>query len=139
MSTPVKSSLCNHVDTFQQQNVRPSYQPSASLTGTELTSTGQFHPYGGISCARPNEHRNAEAGPSILPIPYGGLLMPHPSGGLSETTAYAEQKQTNTEEEGVPVSHFYCSRIPRVLEWLFSVRRPSGPAVKDHPARTAYR
>ena len=68
---------------------------------------------------RQNEHRNAEAGPStqVLPsIPYVDPPAPQPSGGISETTANAEKNKTITEEEEVPVSSFYCSRIPHVTE-----------------------
>ena len=104
--------------------------------------TGRFQPYG-VSRARQYEHRDAEAGPSTLvlpPIPYVGPPTPQPSGGISETTANAKTKQTITEEEEVPVSSFYCSHIPHVTEWLFGVRRPSGPgspAAKEESAATA--
>ena len=80
--------------------------------------TGRFQPYG-MSHTRPNRYRNAEAGPStqvVPPTPYVGPSMPQPSGGRSETTADAEEIQYTTEEEEVPVSVFYCSRIPRVAE-----------------------
>ena len=137
-STQAQRPICNHTDTFQQQNMQPSYQPGVGPTSTGLISTEQLHSYGGMSSARSAEHRNAEAGPSTLPIPYSNLVTPHPSGGLSETTAYAEYNQPNTEEDGIPVSNLYCSHILHVSEWLFSIGRPSGPEVKDHPARTAY-
>ena len=104
----------------------------------------RFHPYG-RSYARRSEHRNAEAGPSTLlpaPVPYVGYPTLQPSGGMiSETTADAEKEPTTTEEDKVPVSNFYCSHIPRVVERSFGVRRsqsgPSALVVKDHPAATA--
>jgi len=86
---------------------------------------GRFQPYG-RSYARRNEHRNAEAGPSTLlppPVPFVGYPTLQPSGGMiSETTAEAEQVQPITEENKAPVSYFYCSHIPRVIEWSFGVR-----------------
>jgi hypothetical protein len=99
-------------------------------------SMGRFQPYG-TSRARSSEHRNVRAGPSTMVpqlVPYVNLPMLQPSGGISEMTAYAEATKFITEEDKVAVSHFYCSHIPRVTEWLFGVRRPSGPgapAVKD--------
>ena len=103
--------------------------------------TGRFQPYG-MSRTRPNEYRNAEAGPSTLTaplIPYVGLPTSQPSGGISETAADAATTQTNTEEEEAPVSNFYCSRIPHVTEWSFGVRSPNGPgspAAKESHATT---
>ena len=142
VSARVRSSLCNNVNTFPQQNVQPLYQPSAGSTRAGSISTGRFRPYG-MSRARTNEHRNAEAGPStIVPpsFPYVGLSTLQPSGGISETTADAEFKQTDTEEYEVPVSNFHCFRIPRVPEGSFGVRRPNGPSslvAKDHVVSTA--
>ena len=115
VSPCVRSSLCNHADLFPQQNVQPSYRPGPSRIEC---STGRFQPYG-RSRTRPNEHRNAEAGPSTLappPIPHVGPPTPQPSGGISETTADAEN-QTISEEDKAPVSDFYCSHIPHVTEW----------------------
>jgi hypothetical protein len=69
---------------------------------------GRFQPYG-MSRNRLGEGRNARAGPSALVphlVPYVGLPMLQPSGGISETTAYAENIQHNTEEDKVAVSHF---------------------------------
>jgi len=105
---------------------------------------GRFQPYG-RSYARRSEHRNAEAGPSTLlpaPVLYVGYPTLQPSGGMiSETTADAENAQLITEEDKVPVSNFYCSHIPRVIEWFFGVRRSpselSALAAKDHPVATA--
>ena len=121
------------------------YQPGTGPARTGLISTGRFRPYG-MSCGRLNDHRNAEAGPSTLvpsPSPYVGHPTQQPSGGMiSETTASAEIMQTTTEEDKVPVSKFYCSHIPRVIECSFGVRRPNGPSApvaKDHLAATAYR
>jgi hypothetical protein len=93
-----------------------------------------------MSRTRTNEHRNAEAGPSTLalpPVPYVGPPTSQPSGGISETTADAETKETITEEDEAPVSDFYCSHIPRVTESLFGVRSPSepgSPTAKDDRA-----
>ena len=60
---------------------------------------------------------------------------------ISETTADAENTKPITEEDKVPVSYFYCSHIPRVVEWFFGVRwspsELSALVVKDHPAPTA--
>jgi len=79
-------------------------------------STWRFKPYD-ASRARPNEHGNAEAGPSnLVPIPFVAQLTAHPSGGTSETTADAETNQTITEEDAAPVSNFYCSHVPHVIE-----------------------
>ena len=105
VSHRVRSSLCNHANSFQQQNVQHPYQPGPSRTGC---STGRFQPYG-MSRTRPNERRNAEAGPSTLvppPVPHVGLPTPQPSGGISETTADADKHQTNTEEDKASVSIF---------------------------------
>ena len=118
-SSRVRSSLCDHVDLFPQQNVQPSYQLSAGPSRTGLISTGRFQPYGIPHHTRPYEYRNAEAGPSTLAsplVPYVGPPAPQPSGGKSETTADAENEQTVTEEKG-PVSKFYCSHFPHVTEW----------------------
>jgi len=104
--------------------------------------TGRFQPYG-TSRARTIEYGNAGAGPSTLVpplVPYIGPPMPQPSGGISETPANAEQTQTNTEEDKVPVSSFYCSHIPHVIEWSFGVRQPNGPGApvaKENPVATA--
>ena len=81
-------------------------------------STGRFQPYG-MSHTRSNECWNAEAGLSGLvapPATYVDPSTPQPSGEVSETTADAETNQTITEEDKVPVSNFYCSRIPHVTE-----------------------
>jgi hypothetical protein len=142
VSPRVRLSSCNPVDAFPQGNAHTYHQPSAGPTRTGLMSMGRFQPYG-MSRARLGKHENARAGPSTLVprhVPYVGLPVLQPSGGISETTAYAEPTHFITEEDKVAVSHFYCSHIPRVTEWLFGVRRPSGPgapAVKDHLACTA--
>lgn len=81
-------------------------------------STARFHPYGTPRAHR-NEHWNAEAGPSTLvPPPAKHMARPttHPSGGTSEATADAETQQPITEEETAPVSNFYWSCVPRVIE-----------------------
>jgi len=79
-------------------------------------STWRFQPYG-ASRARPIEHENAVAGPSnLVSIPSTAPLTTNPSGGLSEETADADNNQQVSEEDGAPVSNFYCSHIPRVTE-----------------------
>ena len=88
----------------------------------------RFQPYE-IPRARPNEYRNAEAGSSTLApllVPYVGLPMPQPSGGISETPADAGKNNTEIEEDKVPVSNFYCSYIPHMTESLSGVRSLSG-------------
>ena len=144
VSARARLSSCNPVDAFPQENVNTYHQPSTGPIRTELMSVGGYRPYERSRTQR-NEHRNAEAGPSTLapsPIPYVGLSTLQPSGGVtSESTADAEQVQTIKEEDKVPVSNFYCSLIPHVIEWLFGVRRsPSGPSAlvaKDLFAPTA--
>jgi len=92
-----------------------------------VTQTGWYQPYG-VSRTRPNWYRNAEAGPSTLvapPVPYARLPTTRPPGGIPETTADAKQTYATTEEDRATVSHFYCSDIPRVIEWSFGVRNPS--------------
>ena len=111
-------------------------------TRTRQMQTGRFQPYG-MSRTRRNEYRNAQAGPStlpLLPVPSVGPPTLSPSGGyISETTANAEKKQTFTEEDKVAVSNFYCAHIPRVTGCSFGVRlpsRPGFPEAKDHLAPT---
>ena len=119
VSSRVRSSLCDHIDPFPQQNAQPSYQLSAGPSRTGLISAGGFRPYGIPRHTHPYEHRNAETGQSTLTsplVPYVGPLAPQPSGGKSETTADAENEQTDTEETR-PVSNFYCSHFPHVTEW----------------------
>ena len=140
VSPRVQPSLRNCANPFLQQNVQHSHQSGPSRT--RWISTGQFQPYG-MSRTRQNEYRNAGAGQStqtLPPVPYVSQSMSQPPGGISETTANAEKNQTPTEEDKVPVSSFYCSRVPHVTEWPFGVSRLSGPdapAAKDHLALTA--
>jgi len=144
VSAGSRPPLRNTADTRQQESVQPSYQPSTGPTRTGLIPTRRFQPYG-MSYARANERGYTEAGPLTLvplPIPYGGPPTLQTSGGISETTADAETKQTVTEEDKTPVSSFYCSHIPRVTEWTFGVRRPTrpgAPAAKGNLAATADR
>ena len=125
VSARVRLPSSNSVHAVPQENVHTSYESSAGPARTALMSAGRFRPYG-TPYTRLNEYREAEAGPSTLavpPVPYGGLSIPQPFGGiLSETTANADSNQTLTEEYRVPVSSFYCSRIPHVTDWSFGVR-----------------
>ena len=91
---------------------------------------------------RTGMYGNTEAGPSNQaspPFPDGDWSTTQPSGGTSETTADAEQDKPITEDDETPVSNFYCSPVPRVIDRLFGVRhpRPSAPVVKGHHALTA--
>ena len=88
-----------------------------------MTRTGRYQPYG-VSRTRSAWDRNAEAGPSTLvapPVPHTGPQTIQPSGWISETTADTSNQKV-TEERRASVSNFYCSHIPRVTEWSFSVR-----------------
>ena len=119
-----------------------NHQFGTGLTRTEPMSAGKYQPYRRF-CVQQGEHR--EAGPSTLappPIPYVGLPALQPSGGvISEPVADAESTQITVEEDRVPVSNFYCSHIPRAIEWSSGVRQsPSGPSAlgaKDLLAPTA--
>jgi len=122
-----QSPLRNPADTFSQGDVNTAHWPGTDPTGAEVTRTEWYQP-SGVTRTRPNWYTNAEAGPSTLvapPVQYLGLPTTQPPGGISETRANAQSKQTITEEHRVPVSIFYCSYIPRVTEWLFGVRNPS--------------
>ena len=115
-------------------------------TRTGQTSTRRFQPYG-TSRARVTEHQNAEADPlatKLVQVPHVGPPTPQPTGGLiPETTADAEQDQTDTEEQEVPVSNFYRSHIPHVTDWPFGIRRsPSAQGsetARGHLAQVASR
>jgi len=85
---------------------------------------------------------NPEAGPSNKaspPFPDGDWQTAQPTGGTPETTADAEQNQTTTEDDEIPVSNFYCSPVPHVTDRLFDVRHPEpgAPVAKGHHALTA--
>jgi len=142
VSAGVQLLLWNLVDHFLQQDVSPPYQPGPSLPRTGVIRTRRFQPYE-ISHTLPNEHGNAEAGSSALvplPLPYVGPPTPQPSGGVSEAPANAETNNTTIEEDKVPVSNFYCSRIPHMAESLSGVRPLNGLgalAARDDLARTA--
>jgi len=124
----VQWPLRNTFETFTQENVPTFYPSSAGPTRTESLPAGRFQPYG-TPRARLNNYGNAEAGPSALvlpPVPYVDQPTLQPSGGTSEATADADQTKHVTEEDRATVSNFYCSHIPRVTEWSFGVRSPSG-------------
>jgi len=143
VSAGVRLLLCNPVDHFLQQDMRPPYQSSPGPPRTGVIRTRRFQPYE-MTRTRPNEHVNAEAGPSTIvstfvppPVPCIGPPTPQPSGGTSETMADAERSQKQTEEDKAPVSSFYCSYIPHVTEWSSGVRPPRGLGTlvaKDSPA-----
>ena len=101
----------------------------------------RFSPYE-IYSAPPSLYGNTEGRTvtQILPtIPYHTSQTTQPTRGTSETTADAEHNQTITEENESPVSSFYCSHVPRVIDCLFDVRRPGpgAPAGKGWPVPTA--
>ena len=85
------------------------------------------------SRAYPNEHANAEAGPSNLAAPPPA----NPSGGTSEASADAENSNTETEENAAPVSHFYCSRVPRGPEWVFGDSLGALEAAENYARRVS--
>lgn len=122
--------------------MRNPHQPGTGPTRTGSILAGRFQPYK-PSRARANEYRNAGVGPSTLvppPVPYVGSSMLQPSGGISETTADADENKTTTEEDKAPVSNFYRSHIPHVTERSDAERPPSGLGsltAKDHLASTA--
>ena len=139
VSARVRSSLCDLADTLPQDNVDITRRPWTGPTRPEMMPIVWFQLYG-VTRTHPNGHSDVEAGPSTLvalPIPYVNPPTSQPSGGTSKTTAYAKKKKRATERGGASVSIFRCSHLPRVTEWSFSVRSPSGPSfplVKEHPA-----
>ena len=93
-----------------------------------MTDSSRFSPYG-IYSTPPSLCENTEGGAvtQILPtIPYNTSATTQPTRGTSETAADAEQNKKITEENESPVSSFYCSHVPRVIDCLFDVRHP-GP------------
>ena len=115
---------------------------SSGPTRTERTSTQRFRPFSPAFRARGNEHRNAEAGPSTLVPPQVLPVGPptsQPTGGtIPETTTDANATEINTEEEKIPVSHFYRSHIPHVTDRSRDIRCPNGPGfpkARENPAR----
>jgi hypothetical protein len=108
--------------------VQTPYQSGIGSTRTK-SRYRQIMPYP-THHARPNEHANAEPGPSNLaPQPTRSRARPpkNPSGGLSEATADAENNKTITEEDAGRVSNFYCPHVPHVTERVSGVRRPGVP------------
>jgi len=73
-----------------------------------MIGSQRFAPYATYG-ARPTAHGSTEAGSLTqipLPVRHDALPTTHPTGGLSETAANAENKQTLTEEDEFPVSNF---------------------------------
>lgn len=131
----VSVGFCSSFHYFAD-TVCTSNQPSPGPSRTGQNSQRRFQPYT-TSRARENEHRNAEAGLST-PVPvqvlHAGSTTLQPTGGVTpETAANANQANTTTEAERVPVSHFYRSPVPRVADLLCGVRFPSAPG--DQMAR----
>ena len=114
-------------DFSQQQNVCTPHQLSSGPIRTELSSTNRLKPYE-TRHVRTAEREIAAVEPSTFaypPVIHVGLPIPGPSGGLlSETSADAEQTETITEQDEVPVSNFYRSHTPHATECLFSVGSP---------------
>ena len=102
------------------------HQPQPGATRTRVTDSRRFTPYGRYG-VHPIVYEETEVGPSLYvppPIPHDATPTMIPAGGIPKTTAHAEHKQSNTEEQESPVSDFYCSPIPRVADCLLDVRRP---------------
>ena len=117
------------------------HQPQYGATRTGMMDSRRFTPYGEYN-ARLIAKRPTVAGLPThvhLPVLHYAPQTIQPTGGLSETAANAEKKQTITEEYESPVSDFYCSLIPHVIDRLFDVRRPKpgAPVVKGYHASTA--
>jgi hypothetical protein len=111
-------------------------RPGATRTG--MMDSRRFNPYGTYS-ARPSMYGDAEAAPSAQTLP----LFPYDTrptiGGISETTADAEQTQTITEGDETPVGDSYRSPIPRVTNCSFDIRYLGlgAPTVTGHHAPAA--
>ena len=86
-----------------------------------MVDSWQFTPYGAYR-APPSLHGETEGGPVTQILPCISYNTTQPTGGTAETTAYAGQNQTITEEDESPVSNFYCSHVPHVIDCLFDVR-----------------
>ena len=143
MSGEVRSSFYDLADTFHSQGVHNTYQTNSDPTMAGHVSTEKFQPYGASSTGS-LEYWNAEEGPSTLIPQHVPSIDPptlQPTGGIMpETAADAEKKPTITDKDGVAVSNFYRSHVPRVIEWSFGVSHPSGlgsPMGKAHTAGAA--
>ena len=94
----------------------PPTTPAVLEAPTPMAEPGQkrqFQPYPKHRVRR-TKNINTEASPSTLTspqIPSVGLPTVQPSGGKSETTA--DVGESNTEEDEIPVSHFYHSHTLR--------------------------
>lgn len=128
---------------LSQSNTETSYQLDFYPARTEPISEGHFRSYRTLH-AWENEHGNEEAiSPTLVPSPPALSVRsptPQPPGRAPETTADAGNTQA-TEGGESPVSSFYRPHIPRVAEWSFGVRFPSGPGsytARENFARPAY-
>ena len=123
------SSFHYFVDTFLRQNVYASNQSSSGPARTGQSSSQRFRPYEAPR-ARGNEYWNTEAEPPTLVTARAqnvGSTTLQPTGGIPETVANANTTEISTEEEKVPVSHFYRPSILHVTDWLCDIRCLSGP------------
>ena len=113
-------------DPFSLLHVRTNHQPKTGPARTGKDRKQRHQPYG-TDRARGTEGTGAVAGPSTLPpSPVLSVRSPttQPSGGTSEATTDAENDQLTQEEDEVPVSNCYRSRIPRSAHRSFGVRSP---------------
>ncbi|KAF9648629.1 hypothetical protein BDM02DRAFT_2210417 [Thelephora ganbajun] len=112
-------------DMSYMDDTQNHHRPRLGVIRIGMTDSQRFTPYEKYG-ARLKTHGTVEAGPStrmFLPILCDTPPTTQPTGGISETTADAEQAKTITEDEA-PVSNFYCSPIPRVTDCLLDVRHP---------------
>ena len=107
-----------------------SNQSNSGPTRTGQISTRRFQPYG-TSHTRENGYQDAGAGPSTLvpsQVPHVDSPTLQPIGGvIPQAVANANTKNSNTEEQKVPVSHFYRPPIPHVTYRLCDIRCPTTP------------
>ena len=121
-SSEAQWSSRNPVDNLKQGTTPTFYQNECiSPVRTRPTPSERFEPYGkrGTYRSHPNEYTNAEAGPSTLPASLHPYIIRHtrqPTRGIPHVAANAEKIPTVTEEEEIPVSDVYCSRVPRVTD-----------------------
>ena len=117
VSIQVRLSPHGQIYPFRQQDAQ-LHQPSPGRTRAEPTRVGCFQPYQ-THPARASGYVNAQAGPSTVApprIPLVGRPTKRPLRKKPEISANAEQQNQTTEENKVPVSGFYRSRIPRAVD-----------------------